>query len=100
MDISKFANAVLMTAALGLGGQVAAQTTATRPTTASRPTGATLAIPELIQQLSTEGYSDVHDVERKSDKLYKVTARDGQGRRMELHVDARTGEVLASEEDD
>jgi hypothetical protein len=29
-----------------------------------------------------------------------VDARDAQGRRLELHVDARTAEVLAAEEDE
>ena len=67
---------------------------------AARPTGPTLAIPELIERLSGEGYRDFGGITRKSDGLYEVDARDAQGRRVELDVDARTAEVLASERDD
>jgi Peptidase propeptide and YPEB domain len=99
MAIPKLAAAVLVMTALGAGAQAPAQT-ATAPAAAARPTGAGLAIPELLERLSREGYRDVSGVERKSDKLYKVNARDAQGRRLELSVDARTAEVLASEEED
>jgi hypothetical protein len=100
MDIPRLAAAVLVTTSLGAGVQAPAQTAATAPAAAARPTGPTLAIPELIERLSGEGYSDISEVRRKSDKLYKVNARDTQGRRLELHVDARTAEVLAAEEDE
>jgi hypothetical protein len=94
MDASKLAAAVLVATALGVGANALAQTT-----TATPPTTATLAIPELIDRLSTQGYSNVSEVERKSDKLYKVKARDAEGRDLEMYVDARTAEILASEED-
>jgi len=98
MDAPKLA-AALLVATLGAGTLALGQTT-TAPATAPRPTGATLAIPELTERLSREGYRDFREIERKGDRLYKVDARNAQGRTVELDVDARTAEVLASEEDE
>jgi len=98
MNVAKVAAAILATAALDAGTQALAQTSP--PATAVRPTGSPLALSELVEQLSREGYRDIDETERKGDKLYKVTARDAQGSTVEMYVDARTGEVLASEEDD
>jgi negative regulator of sigma E activity len=99
MDIPKLAAVAVVTAALSVGSQTLAQPT-TAPITAARPAGATLAIPELIERLSRDGYRDVREIKLKGEKLYKVTARDAQGRIREMEVDARTAEVLASEDDD
>jgi len=98
MGIPRLA-AILALAALGLGGQALGQT-ATAPSAASRPTGPGLAVADLVDRLTREGYRDFSEVERKGDKLYKVGARDAQGRMVELAVDARTAEVLSSEADD
>jgi hypothetical protein len=98
MNVSKVAAAILATAALNAGTQALAQTSP--PATAVRPTGSSLALPELMDRLSREGYHDIGETERKGDKLYKVNARDAQGSKVEMYVDARTAEVLASEEDD
>lgn len=101
MNIPRLAAAISMATVLGAGGLALGQPlTAPVPTPASRPTGAALSIPELIERLSREGYGDVGAVERKGDKLYKVEARDTQGRKREMQVDARTAEVLASEADE
>ncbi|MEZ5646016.1 MAG: PepSY domain-containing protein [Burkholderiaceae bacterium] len=51
-------------------------------------------ISEAVQKL---GYTEIREIERKSDKLYEIKALDSEGRRTELYVDARTGEVLKSE---
>ena len=100
MRVSQFAAAVLVATIFGAGTHALAQITAqTTPTPASSPTGGTLAIPELINRLSKQGYSEINEVERKSDKLYKVEARDAQNRKLEMYVDARSAEVLAGEED-
>jgi hypothetical protein len=99
MDTPKLVVVALMAAGLGAGTPTLAQPT-TAPATVSQPTAPTLAIPELTERLSRNGYREVREIERKSDKLYKVTARDAQGRTHEMDVDARTGEILASEEDD
>jgi Peptidase propeptide and YPEB domain len=99
MDTFKSAMAIVVTTALGVGANALGQTT-TAPTATSQPTSATLTIPELSERLSREGYRELREVERESDKLYKVKARDAQGRTREMLVDARTAEVLASEEDE
>ena len=52
---------------------------------------------QAVERVVAQGYSDVREVERKSDKLYEIKARNGQGQRVELYVDARSGEVLREE---
>ena len=99
MDISRLAAAILALTLFGMGAQAPAQTNVA-PNNATRPAGAALAIPELLERLARDGYKDFSEIERKSDKLYKVSARNAQGRILELAVDARTAEVLASEEDE
>lgn len=59
-----------------------------------------MSIAQVIEHLGARGYKDISEVERKSDKVFEVTTRDAQGTRRELLVDARSGEVLASERDD
>lgn len=54
-------------------------------------------IQQVLARLGALGYQDVREIERKSDKLYEVKARDAQGRRVELYLDPRSGEVLQSE---
>lgn len=78
------AAAVLATTALTAGAQ------ATAP---AAPT-ATMNFQQLVDRVAAQGYNDVREVERESDKLYEVKARDAQGRWVELVVDARSGEIL------
>lgn len=100
------AAALSLTALLGAGTYAVAQT-ASAPAPASAPAAApqTAAVPapmsiqDLLGKLTAQGYTDVSEVERKGDKLYEVKARDAQGRRMEMKVDARTAEILHSEQD-
>jgi uncharacterized membrane protein YkoI len=100
MELSRrAATVVVLTTSIGIAVHALGQTT-TAPAITSQQMGAALSIPELIERLSRQGYSDVGEVERKSDKLYKVKARDAQKRTQEMSVDARTAEVLASEQDD
>lgn len=68
--------------------------TASLATAAATPT---LGFQQVVERVVALGYSDVREVERKGDKLYEVKARDGQGRRAELLVDARSGEILRQE---
>lgn len=75
---------VLGTAALTAGAQASAP---------SAP-AATMNFQQLVDRVAAQGYSDVREVERESDKLYEVKARDAQGRWVELVVDARSGEIL------
>jgi hypothetical protein len=99
MGSSRLAATMLVLVPIGMGVQALGQPT-TAPATPSQATGASLAIPELLERLTREGYRDFSEIERKSDKLFKVSARNAQGRTLELAVDARSAEVLASEEDE
>ena len=54
---------------------------------------------QLVDHLVAQGYRDVREIERKSDKLYEVKARDAAGAWVELTIDARSGEVLKTEID-
>lgn len=53
---------------------------------------------QVVDRVVAQGYSDIREVEREGDKLYEIKARDGQGRRVELKVDARSGEILRTKE--
>ena len=70
------------------GGAVAAHAQA------STPVAPAASFQHVVERVVAQGYVDVREVERKSDKLFEVEARDSQGRRVELYVDARSGEVL------
>jgi hypothetical protein len=94
--VSLLSAAMLLSA--GVAGTAWAQSASlanATPATAS----ATLSFGALADQLIGQGFSDIREIERKSDKLYEVKARDSQGRWMELYVDARSGEILKLERD-
>lgn len=104
MQGSKFSRVAPVLAALLLGtaGLAAIAQAPSAPQAPQAPQApaapaATLSFQQVIDRVVAQGYSDVREVERKSDKLYEVKARDGQGRRVELYVDARSGEVLREE---
>ena len=79
---------------------VQAAAEATPATFAAHPDATTKNFQQLVDHLVSQGYRDVREIERKSDKLYEVKARDAGGVWVELTVDARSGEVLKSEVDD
>lgn len=88
--------AALTVLALGLGSTPAsAQGAATAAAPGS--TAVPMNFQQIVERVVAQGYSDVREVERKSDKLYEVKARKGQGQRVELTVDARSGEILREE---
>lgn len=60
--------------------------------------GAPLTVQEITSRVESQGFTNVTKVELEHGR-YEVYARDGQGHRMELYVDARTGEILKSERD-
>lgn len=60
----------------------------------------TLTVADLTDRLSKQGYGTIKKIERKGDKLYKVEVNDVRDGELELYVDARTAEVLASKRDD
>jgi uncharacterized membrane protein YkoI len=54
---------------------------------------------QVLAQLRAEGYGEIYEIERERDR-YEVKAQTREGRRVELYLDAATGKVLQSEEDD
>ena len=58
-----------------------------------------LSMEAVLARLADEGYRDVTEIEREHGR-YEVEARDAEGRRVELHLDARTGDVLKRELED
>ncbi len=58
-----------------------------------------LAADEVLARLRKAGYSDFRKIERENGR-YEVKSIDAQGYRVELYVDARTGEVVKAERDD
>lgn len=95
--------AALSLLALPMGGIALAQSAApaTTPATApaGAPTGPAMGMSQIVDHLSAQGYKDIREVERKSDKLFEVKATNPQGQRQELVLDARTGEILKAERD-
>ena len=65
-------------------------------TTASSPE---LALEEILAQLRAAGYSDIREIERERGQ-YEIEGRNPEGDRVELYVDARTGEVVKEERED
>jgi hypothetical protein len=61
--------------------------------------GEVLGLRDLAQQLSEKGYGEIRKIERDGAR-YEVKARDRDGQWRELDVDARTGRILAEEDDD
>lgn len=66
------------------------------PPSAPASTPVLLDMPQLIERLRGLGYSDIREIERKGERLYEVDARNPAGERVELTIDARSGEILRS----
>ncbi|TNF58195.1 MAG: PepSY domain-containing protein [Burkholderiales bacterium] len=64
---------------------------------ATPPAGPVMGFGQISDAVTQQGYTEIREIERKSDKLYEVDARDSSGLRAELYVDARTGEILKVE---
>lgn len=115
MIYAKLTAATLLAGSVLVGGYAVAMeilqdtgpaTTATSPATTS-PVGsapvagtqapAPMSIPQLIDVLAKQGYTDVSEVERKTGAIYEIKARDANGNRRELYVDSRTGDILKEE---
>ena len=54
---------------------------------------------EVIAKLKEKGFSDVSKIKRKGEKnQYWVMATDADGKKFELHVNAKTGEIKRKEQ--
>jgi hypothetical protein len=60
------------------------------------PSAPSMNFDKLIEHVTALGYREVSEVEKKSDKLYEVKARNSNGEWVELYVDSRSGEILRS----
>ncbi|HYD67573.1 PepSY domain-containing protein [Azospirillum sp.] len=98
MNTRMLAAATLAAAILG-GGTLAFAQTGAAPA-APAPAEGTLTVADLTDRLAKQGYGAIKKIERKGDKLYKVEVQDARNGELELYVDARNAEILASERDD
>jgi Peptidase propeptide and YPEB domain len=103
MRVAAGLGGLLASAAFGLGIVQGAFAQTDQPVRASGQEAAQAApaIPmeQVLAQLKAEGYGEIYEIEREHNR-YEVKARDREGRRVELYLDAATGKVLQSEEDD
>lgn len=58
-----------------------------------------LSIEQVIAKVKEQGYSDISEIERE-DGRYCVEARDAEGKRVEIYVDAKTGEIVEKDKND
>ena len=84
--------AALAGAAIAAVAQPAAAPAAATPTAP-----AAMSFQQVIDRLAALGFRDIREIERKSDRLYEVEAHNDKGQRVELDVDARSGEILAQD---
>lgn len=66
---------------------------------APSPTAAQLDAAQVAARVRDAGYGSIDEIERERDR-FEVKTRDANGRRVELYVDALTGEILRSKRDD
>lgn len=93
---------LLATAAFGLAivqGALAQGEPPAPPATAATESAPTLTMEQVLAQLRDQGYGEVYEIERERDR-FEVKARDREGRRVELYLDARTGETVKTERKD
>jgi len=79
--------ALFAAASLGAVAQSAATAAATAP----------MSMMQVLERVTAQGYRDVREIELKSDRLYEVKATNDKGQRVEMVIDARSGEVLKQE---
>lgn len=82
------ATALASLIALGAGAALA-QTAAA--------SGTNMNFGQIAEAVQKQGFTEIREIERKSDKLFEIEARDATGAKVELYVDARSGEVLKTE---
>jgi uncharacterized membrane protein YkoI len=82
--------ALVTTASLGA---VAQSATPAAPAAAAAP----MSMMQMLERVTAQGYRDVREIEVKSDRLYEVKATNDKGQRVEMLIDARSGEVLKQE---
>jgi len=79
--------ALIATASLTAVAQGAAHAAAPAP----------MSMMQMLERITAQGYRDVREIEMKSDRLFEVKATNDKGQRVEMLIDARSGEVLKQE---
>ena len=64
------------------------------------PAAEGLSLTEVVAALEARGYTGFHEVEREDEGYYEVKARNRDGRLVEVHVSAETGEVIRSKDEE
>lgn len=85
---------IAVLAGAALLGPALAQDTA--PSVNAAASSDALTIPQVLEKLEAAGYRDFTEVERERDR-FEVKAIDSDGRRVEVYVDAVSGEVVKTE---
>ena len=88
---SLLAAAALASAMLG-GASALAQ--------AAQPAAPALNIRQIYDRVEAAGYVNIREIELKKYGHYEVKARNAQGGRVKLHVNAQTGEIERNRFDD
>jgi hypothetical protein len=61
-----------------------------------RGTGPWVDMKQVLATVTAAGYSDVREIERES-RGYELYANDADGRRWEIKIDGRSGEIVGRE---
>ncbi len=78
--------------ALALGLAQAQTDTSAQPAQATTPATSPLTIRDIYDRVEAAGYHDVREIEWDSGR-YEVKARNAQGERVKLYVNAHSGAV-------
>ncbi len=54
---------------------------------------------QIIEKVKAAGYTDIRKIENEHGR-YEVKVRDADGKRLELKVDAKTGEIVRKKRED
>ena len=97
MQRTKIALLVLACATGAAFAQEPQTTTATTTTTTEAKVQATLTEVQVRAQLESKGYTKVNDV-KFEDGVWKADARSADGNRVDVRLDAKTGEIFPDEQ--
>lgn len=87
-----FLSALAIAAGISAGAAFVAPAIAQDSSAPARERSDWLTIPQIHERVEAAGYPDISEVERERNG-YEVKAIDRDGRRVELDVDPRSGEV-------
>lgn len=97
--IGRPGSAIVLIAALGMGGALAQQTLPTQqgtPPAAQQQAG--ISAEQAMQIARDEGMVTVEEIDREG-SYWEVEGRDAQGREIEVKIDIASGRVLKVERD-